>query len=294
MEFDLKEIGVTIFIGAYFLFGIEVLLYLFFSSNLFLTIERETRFTSRSLIVLALTLCFAFGMLIEDVSNKFVDEDEQLQKYVVSIFPPHSSDDQIKFRTLFGETGSSPSNFALEMSRFGLVSTYGGKHGHDVQEAINQHGNTQQIERVKLMSVAKELYYNAKNRVYREQTYYDELKEIQLRIDFARSYLTISFLLIPIALLVAVISLFITKRVGQEATGKPREAQKDRRLVFFRAAACTLLFLIGSCLLGKYAFVSEESEFDKRAYGYFYSIMNAPTDPQTPSSKIESASSGSH
>lgn len=279
MEFDLKAIGVTVFIGAYFLFGLEVLLYLFFSSNLFLTIEKETRFTSRSLIVLALTLSFAFGMLIEDISNKFVDKDEPLQTYILSLFSSHSSDDEIKLNTLFGKPGTAMTDFASEMSRLGLIKDFGGTYGADVQAVIIRDQSTQQIERAKLMAVAKQLYYHAKNRVYREVTYYDELKEIQLRIDFSRSYLAISFLLMPIALMLLIVSIIYWKQKAAPELSADTNVRRRRPSTLVLFAVLTFMYLGISCLVGTYAFVSEETEFDNRAYGYFCS-MNATKEPQ--------------
>jgi hypothetical protein len=273
MEFDLKEIGVTIFIGAYFLFGIEVLLYLFFSSNVFLTIEKETRFTSRSLIVLALTLSFAFGMLIQDVSDQFVDEDTWLHN-IVALFADQSSDDELKLRTLFKENNSQINPFAFEMARLGFINKYGGEYGQGVQEAILTKKSVQGIDQKQLMDVAKQLYYYAKNRVYKEATYYDDLKEIQLRIDFARSFLAISFFLIPITLGMALVKIILMRTNGRAKLGTDNAEPNERKHwhTMLLPTACIIVCLIVSCLLGTFAYISEETQFDRRAYGYFYSL----------------------
>lgn len=280
MDFDLKEVGATIILGAYLLFGLEVVSYLLFGSNAYLQIEKSTRFTSRGLLGLSVALCFAFGMLMEDVSDKFVDRETTMQKAVRAILPFAKTDDDLKIATLYGEEKRGKEEkldrLAQEMATRHLFCNYGGSNGRIVESAISQKKSLKSVSKEVKEEAAKQLYYHAKNTVYREDNYYDELKRIQLRIDFSRSFLAISALLIVLTLMLATYrGLRLLRSVLRRRRGL-RDDQlraKVSKLLARTASIACVLFLF--CVLAAFSYQAEERQFNARAYGYFSSLHTA-------------------
>lgn len=279
MDFDLKELGATLAVGAYFLFGIEVISYLILGSNAFLTIEKSTRFTPRTLLALSVVICFSLGMLMEDVSDKFVDRDTEIQGFLMRPVPSGATDDEIKQVVLYGTDRKKVGPLALEMANRHLFCRFGGPHGAEVERAITEGaGRLWGTEEAYREAAAKRLYYHAKNVVYGKDTYYDELKKIQLRIDFSRSYLAISALFILVVSLLTAYKMFklnARRRKNRGDLVRQEQAAKMRKLGERYTAIIALLVL--SYILAAFAYRSEETQFDNRAYGYF-SSMNAPQE----------------
>jgi hypothetical protein len=288
MDFDLKEVGATIILGAYLLFGLEIILYLIFGSNVYLTLENSTRFTSRALLSLSVALCFAFGMLMEDVSDKGDDRDTYMQRIIQGVIPFAKTDNQIKFETLYGEDEKELDRLAAEMASAHLLCNYGGPGGSVVEDWVLGKHNLDSFRfllrkeyrtacEVKA-DVAEQLYYHAKNIVFLQENYYDELKKIQLRIDFARTFLAISTLLAPLTLVLAAargLKLARLMQRGRRSPGIKHLEDKVLRFLALRLLARTamitaaLVFFSG---LAAFSYNAEERQFDMRAYGYFSSL----------------------
>ena len=295
MEFDLKEIAVTIIIGAYLIFGVELLLYIFFRRSGYihlLQLLEGRKLSANLLIVLAVVSCFAFGIFIEAVSGKMVDEDNFLQKYAIGIIPGSRTDDEIKRTVLLGKEELEP--LSLEVARRDLLRLYGGEYGGELQALILCEKHLRDAAQDKKSSVAKNFYYHAKNIAYGAENYYDELRKIQTRIDFSRSYLAVSSILFLIIVPLFVSSEVIRRRRLHTLKGKliknddqhgdmkrlirkrirNRINRETRGLRIRVAFICAFLFV--TFLVGVYAYNVEEKNFDKRAYGYF-SSMKADT-----------------
>jgi hypothetical protein len=282
MDFDLKELGVTLIIGAYCLFGVEVLLYLMYGSNVLIKIEKSTQFSTRALLALSVTICFALGMLMEDVSDKFVDRDTWMQKLVMSFIPYGQTDDEIKLVTLYGNNPGKIDPLAREVASRGLLSLYGGRYGGEVETAIMQ-DNLHNVSHEKREEAAKRLYYHAKNVVYKEPTYYDELKRIQLRIDFSRSFMGLSAFFVLFTIILAAAR---TLKLTRQWKGKHRRDVKDDEQLrsrlgkLARIGAYAIVFFMVSCALGYFSYKAEERQFNSRAFGYFSSMQADQSPPK--------------
>jgi hypothetical protein len=202
------------------------------------------------------------------------------------------TDDEIKQNVLLGTEKLKP--LALEVARRDLLRLYGGDHGGELQARILCEGTVNGIDTEKKKAVAKTFYYHAKNIVYGADNYYDELRKVQTRIDFSRSYLTVSALLIPITLLLSVFSGFTRRHAIRTVRRRPirvddpvrnkrsllrkrivNRMNKEERGQRIRVSFI-LAFLFLSFFVGVYAYNVEETNFDMRAYGYF-SSMKAET-----------------
>ena len=250
--------------------------------------------------------CFVVGMILEDVSNKFVDDDTGLNKRGIL-----TSDDEIKAIVFFGNDykhsiHEEPLSYLA--AKYGLLGRYGGADGAALESHILvkkqcQPNGARPFQEIQLdervtRNVAKTFYYNAKSTSYKEASYYNELKKIQMRIDFSRSLIAVSVLITLVlfaGLLRTVLELLWNWWRGRtlstlsrpERTGKVwAERVRDKlegipefrvklprrpNWIFYFGLTLTVIFFAA-----KFAYFSEEREFNKRAYGYYiYHKINA-------------------
>ncbi len=108
-------------------------------------------------------------------------------------------------------------------------------------------------------SVISQLYYTAKNTVYQHPNHFEELQLIQKRIDFSRAMVLMSALVFLSGIPCFVIYLIKT----QWPNGRPPI------VVFLPYLICIL-----ACISSANNFVHEEKEFNKRAFGYYSTMMD--------------------
>lgn len=288
MGFDLKDFGATIIVGAYVLFGADLIVYWLFGRNFSSAIIRKTRFDRTTLFAIATAASFAIGMLAEDLSSKFVDEIGPYQELGLL-----TAEDDIRARALFGKNPCEKLRpLAREMARFHLISLYGGaKYSGDTvgtefeklilatdKLCIEPVSDANPVTPENLGKVASRIYYEAKNRVFQEGNYYDEMRRIQIRVDFARSVAVVSLafgiIVTPIALLVRLLPL--RRFVRFKAVAWLFELTQGgvfvgRNDAIRRTSGLIVLFLV-FYWCGQLAFADEELEFDLRAFGYFKTL----------------------
>jgi hypothetical protein len=267
MNFDIKDLGATLVTGAYFLLGLIFLFYSFSGGNFLFFLAFVKRMTGVAVTVLVLSLAFGVGMLLEDVSNKIVDSDPA---QALGLLP---LDKTLRAETLFGEDflagGSEPGPLSCSAVRLGLLA----RHGDEGRKATNAVNAKNSKIGGNFDRAATSLYYEAKNTVYRQASYYDELKQIQTRIDFSRSFAVTSLLLAAMGLVFAVVARFAPKWFELLAVRWDLQGVRNLSSVdlFFRVLS--LGVLVAMFFLARFAYSSEEHEFNKRAYGYFFSLV---------------------
>jgi hypothetical protein len=216
-------------------------------------------------------------MVIEDFSNKFVDNNTW-----ISILPFIDSDDNIKHKVFFDwneQKDFDKSPIVLKAFHNKLIvkdyqpeSTELNKFISDLIEAKKNETNipTALSDNV-LKKTVKRFYFDAKNEVYRNEFYFQELRKIQMRIDFARSLIAVVSILIALVTAITLIKCFgakIKKNWSKKFINKWFITPKIR--LDLLALAYTILISI--YLFAAYAYYSEETEFDKRVYGYYLSL----------------------
>lgn len=298
MNFDLTELAATLAIGIFCFAGIAGLFFMF-SRRTAGSILTAMSKVSQPVIAIIAGFCFVAGMIVEDVSNKFVDDDNKWLSKAVS-----ESDDEIKAKVFFGlhyqhTLNHEPTSLSYLASQQGLLHRYGGVDGYALEQHIVRASafgpsspRPAEIDGKRIKDVAKLFYYNAKGSTYKEPSYYNELKRIQMRIDFSRSLIAVSaFLAI---LFVVALSLTLVKRPTIwvlryiENSAKKRLSMRRRlrakriREWANRVPVRPLRTLVFGFLLfltffaARFAYSSEEKEFDKRAYGYYiYQKINS-------------------
>lgn len=291
MNFDLTELAATLAIGVFLVVGVVFALIIFSKKTVSEVISLAN--INQYVIAIIAAFCFVVGMIIEDVSNKFVDQDGWLNRWVVL-----ESDDEIKTKVLFGDNYSQnihDSPISYLASRYGLLGNSTGADGRAIEGHIlrekqcTPNNQTTVFQRVeldaeRLREVAKTFYYNAKSVSYSDPSYYNELKRIQMRIDFSRSVVAVSlflsiFFITVVALIVLLSPIFfgLSKlkleeypklKGGVDDINNYLAGIRETRVRGWRLLAFSLV--LGSVyFVGGFANSSEEKEFDKRAYGYF-------------------------
>lgn len=262
MEINLAELGTTLFVGGYLIFGlllVRVVLFggSFLPKQISSRVDPQTRIGQLGLGVVVVTVCFGLGMLAEDLSNKFVDTDVFWQNDLFPVLPTERS---MKMNALLGEGLSNEvSHLIKEMAWRGILSRYGGEFGDCMELAILCNQPKRGIEWEDSVTLA--VYYQAKNAVFKEENYFDEMSKIQTRLDFARSFAILS------ACMAAIVMLIIFASFIRGITRKNRV--KNR---IYQPALLLLLVFSACYSLGCFAYVSEEREFNLRAFGYFSSM----------------------
>lgn len=332
MNFDLTELTATLAIGVLFIVGIGFVIMMFSGTKLSSLVKFMSK-TSQYATIIILAFCFAVGMIVEDVSNKFVDDESWF-----SLNGILESDDEIKAKVFFGNNygQSIDSSFSFLASKYGLLGKYGGTDGEALEKHIllnecvpNEENpetffcdetfkiieRSDEINRI-IRGVAKTFYYNAKGIAYQDNSYYNELKRIQMRIDFSRSLVAVSIFLLIIVTLVLILIIiskplrpfldsiltFIFRRLFKlDIRRKPKvqkiitkfqlkiihyrhnNLKKPFKVKFSMLAGRLLLAYITLAIIffvAQFAYSSEEREFDRRTYGYYLSLEINPQDPK--------------
>lgn len=264
MNFNIIELGGTLVVGAYLILGFLLISHIFFETQILERIQKFTQFEDIGLRALLVTIFFATGMLAEDLSNKFVDIDTPLQE--INVLP---SEQNLRYEALFGSTDSTKLNKLGEtIVLSGLLSMHDRANGEKIRKSVENAIPFEhyQIDKDDLKSSSSSLYYQAKNITYKEKNYYDELSKIQTRIDFSRSFATISLFLG----FVTIVTFFV--KVGKMSLYDKGNgiASSDPKVVVYKAGMLLISFavLFG---IGRMAYASEEREFNNRVFGYYYS-----------------------
>lgn len=264
MDWDIKEFGSTLAIGAYLLVSVR------FLAGILLDPARVGAIRWPGFLhdagdalktVILLTASFGVGMIAEDLSNKFVDTGSNW-------FVLLPGEDNIRTEVLLGEPCQGKiAPLGADAADRGLLARYGGPSG-DATEQFILTGNTTALCRTfhgPAHRAANALYYQSKNRVFDEDTYFAELTKVQTRIDFARSLALLT------AALAFVLVVGAAVRIARRRSSPP---PYERMLLAFGVLA--LVFLTS-----RYAYAREEREFDLRAYGYYLSSQDPPTRGDT-------------
>ena len=104
-----------------------------------------------------------------------------------------------------------------------------------------------------------------KNNVYKVDTYYQELSEIERRIKFVRGFALACFLLFNALIVVGIYRIVTSKR----------------KLLSVTVPGAILLIIL--FLLARYTYTSQEESYTKKTFGYFLVIDRAMSPLMNPS-----------
>lgn len=340
MDFGLKELGITFMVGAFTILGAEALLYFFFGKELTGFFRRPLGFGESGddggpdgvrkkvppvTAAVFIALAFAIGIVAEDLSYKYVDTVEFPfdtiptliipERVIIKSDLPSHHDSRVK--TLIKDPGgaSQPKDLAVELARAGAFTASDPKNGPAVERWMITPGDcrpgateTGFCPSLKTVSSSiLRLYYLAKNKAYAEANYYDEMKKIQMRLEFSRSITLLSAGYLYFALSISVVLLIkLLLRKGSKVRSglasfkelivvllsnpstpvpvdpdkqipagesSPSDLAKPSWKLRLKAPAAVMAVLFGVHFISAWAYGRESEEFNKRAFGYFATMM---------------------
>ena len=117
----------------------------------------------------------------------------------------------------------------------------------------------------------KDLYYYAKNTVYSQSQYYEELRKIQTRLEFTRSLAMLAFMYFAmvLALGIAILLWHLAKLAKNKQNSESRERVRELRVRIPAMAAV----MFGIYFLSIWAYARETDAFNKRVFGYLSTML---------------------
>ncbi len=284
MNLDLGQLTQTFAIGALAVFGVFLLIPR--QLRKLFTQEKGARDDKEPILpwhknlsvlypVMYSALIFATGVLLEDLSKGITSErgiGGLSQLIPESILP---RDRTLRLRSLYdnedaNERNSSQRKFRPKPLFFRIFNSQLFRHfcdkGNYTQDTLlpfvtKEYDSTGTIIcspqlMASLDSEIIALYYQAHNKVYLNQTYFDELTRLDSRLDFARSLTFLSYILVLFAL--AHLIWHVILRFNHKGSlTKP---------------IILLVLYIVTGALGRVTFEAEQDHYNARIFGYFESL----------------------
>jgi len=309
MDIGIKELGITLMVGAFTILGFEAILHYFFGKQLTGFFQgklgfddgakndeedevvqssapqgrRQERKKDRDqtvTVAVFVGLAFAVGIIAEDLSYKYVDSVQIPFKTIPAMLLPDDLIHKLDLPSMFDsrittliddlENSPRPQWLAVDLARSEAFQISDPEHGLTIEQWIQNPARCKPAEQAipacpsmgQIQTSILRLYYYSKNRVFADANYYDELKKIQARIEFARSLSLISFIyFVPAAVIGTMMAVRRLARRGP-SSGRPGVA-----------AVAGVLFCI--YFFSTWAYERESDEFNKRTFGYFSSMLIA-------------------
>lgn len=216
-------------------------------------------------------LSFGIGVVAEDLSYKFVDT-----KLPFGLPSRYASRVNVLIGSLSSPKVEPLAKELANNNAFRIVDTINGTKTEEWLISANPTNPcTGNEDNCYVINSIDSLYYFAKNNVYKETNYYDEMKKIQARADFTRSIAVISLLYLILALILSLI-LSLDKRFGNRIIERLKSKSRHFKTlepIQRSKFIITLLVLILIFFFASWAYFKETKEFDKRAFGYFASML---------------------
>ncbi len=267
MNLDLNELGTTLGVGIFALSAFSVMVYAFFPvawRRRLLGFLRPLYTIGGPVSPLMLVVVILAGGLIgEDLSNKFVDIDSD-SGFIDRLLP---SEGDLRSCVLFGE-GAEWAQLSKELASSGrlsqLVFPVADRLELENLETLILEGGAKPGP-VALKELAERVYYPAKNTIFAHPVLGNELRSIQVRIDFARSLALFAALSASISVFL-LLARWILETVGAAPSdSSARRGWGAKGVAVVGAFACV-------AWLAVMAYTSEEREFNVRCFGYFATL----------------------
>jgi hypothetical protein len=231
-------------------------------------------------------------MLVEDLSKSFTAERWDV---AYAFYIPIDKDKQLLLRSLF-EVDSSSGQYILRPEPLynDLMSVAPGdvnftNYSKRIEEIIHESKQPDGRFSVNRKSLEEKdgdlrvavagMFYAAKNRVYAEVNYFNELREIVTRINFSRSitficliYSFTCLLLWLICFLAWAKSRFLRHKLKSKFFRKLSPVAQTMRMNVWWFVFFFLAYFAGAVLAG-FAFRNESRENNQRVFGYYTSII---------------------
>lgn len=304
MDVGIKDIGITFLVGAYTILAIEWVLFRltgksatgFFYGTLGLATHAdkaknassESMQSDRDPTMTAAVfagIAFGVGILAEDLSYKYMDSVpipslRSILNQAPSISPDEKkfqSDSRFRVLVRFNGQEVVPQWLGIDLGKSkafslaridgaarveawmtGGVKLCGSATGEPKSACPNVVEGEPCLEQKMLGDSIIQLYYFAKNKVYSDKNYYDEMRKIQARMEFSRSIALISFGYAGVAVTAILACILLARNGWKDAV--------------INGSGCVLAFAL-IFAASAWAYESEADEFNKRAFGYFSTML---------------------
>lgn len=215
MELNLTEIGQTLAVGALLIVVTGVWLSVLFQKPMLpyrLLGEKSPYKFAASAILLASIL--ALGIIAEDISKSVVGQPPPtILKSIAQLHVLLPEDAELRSEAVFDRNDNNvvlpwrAKGISHEMADRGVLSRYGGEKGPALSAALK--AGTKEFRTDDIVPVVGSVFYQAKNVLYQQDKYFTELRRIESRIDFTRSFCFSCATLIAIGGLLCILRLFI-------------------------------------------------------------------------------------
>jgi hypothetical protein len=257
MTFDLKEVGITLVVGAYTLYGLELLCWTLFRENIFTRLRAERVVSDTGSVALSLALSFSLGMLMESGSGLLLRGPGSK----IKLF------ERTLAKQVFRSAESRPTPLGLELAGSHLFVRAAGERLAEVEARMCQ-GLALTPEQQRLLRVATErAYYRAKNVVVGHPQYHGEMMSIQARMNFASAFAGCSVFLAGAFVLGLLIRLL--RAVGQR---EPVSDGAHRWWLTLQQSTLVVAVLALLTTASLFAYVRESGEYTRRALGYYSTL----------------------
>ena len=221
-----------------------------------------------SLLVVSVPFVFGFGLIIQDFTDNLTDSEYKGTLFVAELqhrILGSEGDHRVKLLFRDGEETGLWNNISSELGYISRIlhRTYPQK-ADEVRKFLQSPAEFTKRNRDQALSFVNTVYYEAKNWAYAQDTYFDELESIQRRIDFSRSTFLVATWGIAGILLV---SLFVFARLYFQ---DPKTTMKSE---FAKRFAKVLVLLMLVSFFGCVGYDRSETNFNERAFGYFFSHL---------------------
>lgn len=241
---------------------------------------------------------FAFGVLLEDLSKNVVSQRgwriEVLDNYIFSpdLLVPPDEDTRVNSFFKVDRKAYGYSTLIKKMSHTGLSRDFyrisllkrvadSLKLNYTKYYLINKFSNIEYKCDIKASDYihVKEctrfissIYYYAKNTVYRNENYFSELEFIASRIDFSRSFTLLNYYLFAFGAIMFGVQLVVEILYNIYFHSNWKGFLKS-------LAKSTIVLSIFFSLLwvGRTAYISEQTNYHLRVFGYFHSLCAPST-----------------
>ena len=248
MNIELQQLGSTIIIGIFVLFSLVVFITQFSKTTPYIRLENQFKksknmdaFPQFIIFAIIVLIALSLGIIAENLSDDFTD------KFPLSNFV--GEEKGMRTKLLFDKDGSLTS-FGVQLHRANVLNTFGYDKHNDLDK------------------IANDIYYFAKNTVYKHETYFNELRDIQIRISFTRSFALISLFLV----LLFIFSLFRILII-QKIERVNKSGNKSVNQIISEGFSLIAFLILAGASLSSYA--KEEKQFNLRVYGYFYTLISS-------------------
>ena len=249
MNIDLKELGITLVVGAYVLYGLELLGGLLFEKNLFKKLRAAELVSETGSVAVSLALSFAIGMIMESTAAFYLRGPGSSIKLFESTM----------IRQVVDRNTGELTPLGLEVTGNHLLSLAGGAELSKVETEACKAGIVSDSSEMLLDRGVSRLYYHAKNTLYGHPQYSSELLNVQQRMNFSSAFAGCSVVLLIAFVLLALV--------------RTRLFSNRKALPKLRIAALLAAFIAGIGGTSLFTYTRESGEYTRRVLGYYSSTL---------------------